>query len=137
MIAEANVPLDRLKSLCAQMIKVANEFRRCINQAKECHIRQIERIQRERDAALVAARVHEVDDPNGIGGQISSEVELAAVKKCANCNRDAMAECSLCRKTPYCSTFCQRKDWNSHQGICRTSSESTQQIMFLVDDQGQ
>lgn len=56
--------------------------------------------------------------------------------QCANCNREAMAECSLCRRTPYCSTFCQRKDWNAHQVECaRDPNEGTQQIMLLVEDQ--
>lgn len=65
MIAEANLPLDRLTTLCAQMTKATNDFRRCINEAKELHVRQIEKMQQERDAALLAARVHEDnDDPN-------------------------------------------------------------------------
>lgn len=65
MIAEANLPLDRLTTLCAQMTKATNDFRRCINEAKELHVRQIEKMQQERDAALLAARVHEdADDPN-------------------------------------------------------------------------
>lgn len=55
--------------------------------------------------------------------------------QCANCNREALAECSLCRRTPYCSTFCQRKDWNAHQVECTNPNETTQQIMLLVDDQ--
>lgn len=134
VVSEAIVPLDRLKTLCAQMTKATNEFRRCINEAKELHARQIDRIQRERDAALLAARVHgDVDDPNNIN-QIQG-VDMPASKKCANCNREALAECSLCRRTPYCSTFCQRKDWNAHQVECTNPNETTQQIMLLVDDQ--
>lgn len=62
------------------MTKATNEFRRCINEAKELHARQIDRIQRERDAALLAARVHgDVDDPNNIN-QIQG-VEMPASKK--------------------------------------------------------
>lgn len=63
-------------------------------------------------------------------------VVFFCVIQCANCNREAMAECSLCRRTPYCSTFCQRKDWNAHQVECtRDPNEATQQIMLLVDEQ--
>ena len=63
------------------MTKATNEFRRCINEAKELHVRQIERIQRERDAALLAARVHgDVDDPNNIANQIQG-VDMPAAKK--------------------------------------------------------
>lgn len=62
------------------MTKATNEFRRCINEAKELHARQIDRIQRERDAALLAARVHgDVDDPNNIN-QIQG-VDMPASKK--------------------------------------------------------
>lgn len=52
--------------------------------------------------------------------------------QCANCNRDAFAECSLCRRTPYCSTFCQSKDWNNHQVECDNSQGS---IMLIVQTQ--
>lgn len=52
-------------------------------------------------------------------------------KKCANCNRDAFAECSLCRRTPYCSTFCQRKDWGGHQVECVRDQAGS--IMLIVE----
>ncbi|XP_031617221.1 deformed epidermal autoregulatory factor 1 isoform X2 [Contarinia nasturtii] len=135
ILSESNIPYDRLKTICAQMTKATNEFRRCIMEVKEAHARQIDRLQRERDAALMAARVHaDVDDPNNV--QQMPGVEIPTTKKCANCNREAMAECSLCRRTPYCSTFCQRKDWNAHQVECtRDPNEATQQIMLLVDEQ--
>lgn len=61
------------------MTKATNEFRRCINEAKELHVRQIERMQREN--ALLSARVHnDVDDPNNIVNQIQG-VDLPASKK--------------------------------------------------------
>lgn len=57
--------------------------------------------------------------------------------QCANCNREALFECSLCRRTPYCSTFCQRKDWGSHQVECvRTVPADPgpqQSIMLIVE----
>ncbi|XP_055695489.1 deformed epidermal autoregulatory factor 1 isoform X2 [Lutzomyia longipalpis] len=133
-VAEGNIPLERLKTLCVQMAKTVADFRRYINEAQEIHAKQVERVQRERDAALIAARVHDIEDPNAIN--IGAGVDLNGAKKCANCNREALAECSLCRRTPYCSTFCQRKDWNSHQVECsRDPADGTQQIMLLVDDQ--
>lgn len=60
--------------------------------------------------------------------------------QCANCNREALAECSLCRRTPYCSTFCQRKDWSNHQVECVRDATGT--VMLIVEgsaphDQGQ
>lgn len=51
--------------------------------------------------------------------------------QCANCNREAFAECSLCRRTPYCSTFCQRKDWGSHQIECVRGAAET--VMLIVE----
>lgn len=62
------------------MTKATNEFRRCITEVKEAHARQIERLQRERDAALMAARVHaEVDDPNSVHQMPG--VEIPTTKK--------------------------------------------------------
>lgn len=112
-------------------------------------------MQRERDAAILAAS--NLDDPNNINNlnsQLPPGVEIPNKKvsnlittiqvpsfnfsfsfKCANCNREAMAECSLCRRTPYCSTFCQRKDWITHQNECARTADGTQQIMLIVDDQ--
>lgn len=68
-------------TLCATMTKATNDFRRCINEAKELQLRQIDKIQRERDQALLAARVHgDVDDPNNIGGQLPG-MDMPATKK--------------------------------------------------------
>lgn len=62
------------------MTKATNEFRRCITEVKEAHARQIERLQRERDAALMAARVHaDVDDPNNVHQMPG--VEIPTTKK--------------------------------------------------------
>lgn len=83
VLAECNVPYDRLKTICAQMTKATNEFRRCITEVKEAHARQIERLQRERDAALMAARVHaDVDDPNS--HHHMPGVEIPTTKKVRN-----------------------------------------------------
>lgn len=80
VLAESNIPYDRLKTICAQMTKATNEFRRCITEVKEAHARQIERLQRERDAALMAARVHaDVDDPNNVHQMPG--VEIPTTKK--------------------------------------------------------
>jgi deformed epidermal autoregulatory factor 1 len=75
VIAEANIPLDRLRSLSSQMFKALSDFKRCINEAKELHNRQIERLQRERDAALLAAS--QVEDPNS---QLPPGVEITNKK---------------------------------------------------------
>lgn len=41
-----------------------------------------------------------------------------------------MAECSICRRTPYCSIFCQRKDWAGHQVECVRGAET---VMLIVE----
>lgn len=67
------------------MTKATNDFRRCLAEVKELHTRQIERLQRERDAALVAARVHaDVDDPINIHQMPG--VEIQSTKKVSTCN---------------------------------------------------
>ena len=35
-----------------------------------------------------------------------------------NCGREALSECTGCHRVSYCSSFCQRKDWTSHQHAC-------------------
>lgn len=80
VIAEASVPFDRLKAICSQMTKATQDFRKYLSEVKDLHARQIERMQRERDAALMAARVHaDVDDPNNIHQMPG--VEIATTKK--------------------------------------------------------
>lgn len=62
------------------MTKATNEFRRCINEVRDIHSRQLDRMQRERDAALLAARVHaDVDDATNINQM--QGVEIANTKK--------------------------------------------------------
>lgn len=125
---------QRLRSIHEQMSKLVAEFKHTMNELRDQHAKQVEALTRDRDA-MMAVRVQEIDEKAGTAGG----VELNGMKKCANCNRDAMAECSLCRQTPYCSTFCQRKDWNAHQVKCcqdpLESQSPQQQIMLLVDEQ--
>lgn len=125
--------MEKLNSIYNQMTKLMVDFKRTMHEVRDQHAKQIEALTKERDA-MMATRVQEIDETAGTSGGVG--IELNGMKKCANCNRDAMAECSLCRRTPYCSTFCQRKDWNSHQVECsRDPLESAQQIMLLVDEQ--
>lgn len=72
---------DRLQALSSKMIKVATEFQRCINEARETQARQIELIQNERDLAIETARHQlETDDPLVVSGYDSVRNE-GAVKK--------------------------------------------------------
>jgi hypothetical protein len=69
--------------------------------------------------------------------QAVSHGEQFCCLQCANCNREAYAECSLCRRTPYCSTFCQRKDWASHQVECVRNATEPGSIMLIVESSEQ
>ncbi|XP_017138392.1 deformed epidermal autoregulatory factor 1 isoform X1 [Drosophila miranda] len=129
--------MKNIEHVYCTMVKATNDFKRLLNEMKQSYERRIEVLQKERDAAVSAMRVQvhaDIDDPN-ISGSLHGN-EIISAKKCANCNREALAECSLCRKTPYCSEFCQRKDWNAHQVECtRNPQATTQQVMLLIDDQ--
>ncbi|KAG5677398.1 hypothetical protein PVAND_007161 [Polypedilum vanderplanki] len=130
LLSEFNVPFERMRNIQKQLNQLNTDLKRCMDECKEIYLKHMERLQRERDTALLAAS--QIEDPNNINAQLPPGVEISN-KKCANCNRDAMAECSLCRRTPYCSTFCQRKDWITHQNECIRNNEPTQQIMLIVD----
>ncbi|XP_058053726.1 deformed epidermal autoregulatory factor 1 [Anopheles bellator] len=133
LLADASVPFEKMKTLCTQMAKLSQDLRKCIGEAQEFHNRQIDCMQRERDAAILT--VSQLEQEQNINSNCIPPGSIHANKKCANCNREALAECSLCRRTPYCSTFCQRKDWITHQNECvRSTQEPTHQIMLIVDE---
>ncbi|XP_017071261.1 deformed epidermal autoregulatory factor 1 isoform X1 [Drosophila eugracilis] len=136
-VLDTSQSMKNIEHVYCTMVKATNDFKRMLNDMKQNYERRIEVLQKERDAAVSAMRVQvhaDIDDPN-ISGSLHGN-EIISAKKCANCNREALAECSLCRKTPYCSEFCQRKDWNAHQVECtRNPQTTTQQVMLLIDDQ--
>ncbi|XP_034482211.1 deformed epidermal autoregulatory factor 1 isoform X1 [Drosophila innubila] len=136
-VLDSSQSMKNIEHVYCTMVKATGDFKRLLNDMKQNYERRIEVLQKERDAAVSAMRVQvhtDMDDPN-ISGSLHGN-EIISAKKCANCNREALAECSLCRKTPYCSEFCQRKDWNAHQVECaRNPQTTTQQVMLLIDDQ--
>ncbi|KAH8274545.1 hypothetical protein KR044_010095 [Drosophila immigrans] len=136
-VLDSSQSMKNIEHVYCTMVKATSDFKRLLNDMKQNYERRIEVLQKERDAAVSAMRVQvhtDIDDPN-ISGSLHGN-EIISAKKCANCNREALAECSLCRKTPYCSEFCQRKDWNAHQVECaRNPQTTTQQVMLLIDDQ--
>uniref|UniRef100_A0A182JDF0 Uncharacterized protein n=1 Tax=Anopheles atroparvus TaxID=41427 RepID=A0A182JDF0_ANOAO len=133
LLTENNLPFEKLKSFCTQLTKLAQEMRKSVIETQEFYNRQIDCMQRERDAAILT--VTQLEQEQNINSNCIPPGSIHANKKCANCNREALAECSLCRRTPYCSTFCQRKDWITHQNECvRSTQEPTHQIMLIVDE---
>ncbi|XP_044732644.1 deformed epidermal autoregulatory factor 1 isoform X2 [Chrysoperla carnea] len=138
--SDPNVALRRLEEMSNNMMRLASEFRRVVDEARELCVRQVERFSRDREAAVLAARVEaqvaalQPDSATTADSTLQPALDNDNHKKCANCNRDALAECSLCRRTPYCSTFCQRKDWTSHQVECvrAVTAETPQQSIMLI-----
>ncbi|KAB0795951.1 hypothetical protein PPYR_10012 [Photinus pyralis] len=138
---DPTIILKRLEEIATNINRQAAEFRRGIEEIREAWKNQSDKFQREKDAAILAARVEAQVAALQPDGNSDSTLQPALdnehQKKCANCNREALAECSLCRRTPYCSTFCQRKDWASHQVECvrGVSSDAApqQSIMLIVE----
>ncbi|XP_073957292.1 deformed epidermal autoregulatory factor 1-like [Choristoneura fumiferana] len=127
--------LKRLDDIGSTLVRLAGELKQCVEDVRMVSARQLERLEQERAAALLAASVGQVDEQAAL-----HSVDDAEAKKCANCNREASAECSLCRRTPYCSTYCQKKDWASHQIECLRSvptihADQHQSIMLIVESQ--
>ncbi|XP_013183574.1 deformed epidermal autoregulatory factor 1 isoform X2 [Amyelois transitella] len=132
--------LKRLEDISQGLVRLAGELKQCVEEVKIVSARQMDRMEQERATALLAASV----DAQVEAEQVSlHNVDDTEAKKCANCNREASAECSLCRRTPYCSTYCQKKDWASHQIECLRSvpaihaDTQQQSIMLIVESQHQ
>ena len=40
--------------------------------------------------------------------------------KCASCeSTDNLKQCARCKTVSYCSTMCQKMDWQTHKSVCR------------------
>ncbi|CAH0703171.1 unnamed protein product [Spodoptera exigua] len=133
--------LKRLDDIGQSLVRLASELKQCVEDVRVVNARQLERLEQERAAALLAASVDAHVDAEHVS---LHNVEDTEAKKCANCNREASAECSLCRRTPYCSTYCQKKDWAAHQIECLRSvptihadPQQHQSIMLIVESQHQ
>ncbi|KAL5242536.1 hypothetical protein ACI65C_009946 [Semiaphis heraclei] len=127
----------KLENMSSRMIKMVHHFRNSMRVAKYKWSTE----KQELLAELKRAKENSIENRNDFDVETISSVtaglqpsndDIPDAKKCANCNRDAFAECSLCRRTPYCSTFCQSKDWNNHQVECDNSQGS---IMLIVQTQ--
>nr|XP_034839804.1 deformed epidermal autoregulatory factor 1-like [Maniola hyperantus] len=136
-LPEMNRVLKRLEDVGHSLMQLSSELKQCVEDVRIMSARQFDRLEQERASAVLASVDASVDSE-----QVSlHSVDESVSKKCANCNREASAECSLCRRTPYCSTYCQKKDWASHQIEClrtvpaiHTDSEQHQSIMLIVEN---
>ncbi|XP_014366364.2 deformed epidermal autoregulatory factor 1 isoform X2 [Papilio machaon] len=139
-LPDLSTVLKRLEDIGQSLVRVASELKQCVEDVRIISTRQLERMEQERTSAILGTGVETEVDVEQV---TLHNVEDTVSKKCANCNREASAECSLCRRTPYCSTYCQKKDWSSHQIEClrsvpiHTDSTQHQSIMFIVESQHQ
>ncbi|XP_034828478.1 deformed epidermal autoregulatory factor 1-like [Maniola hyperantus] len=139
-LSDMNKVLKRLEDIGQTLMQLSSELKQCVEDVRIMSARQLDRLEQERASAILASVDASVE-----AEQVSlHSVDESVPKKCANCNREASAECSLCRRTPYCSTYCQKKDWASHQIEClrtvptiHADSQQHQSIMLIVESQHQ
>ncbi|XP_047543933.1 deformed epidermal autoregulatory factor 1 isoform X1 [Vanessa atalanta] len=144
VLPDMNKVLKRLEDIGQNLTRLSSEFKQCVEDVRVVSTRQLERLEQERTSAILAASVDAHVEAEQVSLHNVDESESKKVFQCANCNREASAECSLCRRTPYCSTYCQKKDWASHQIEClrsvpaiHTDSQQHQSIMLIVESQHQ
>ncbi|XP_077290226.1 deformed epidermal autoregulatory factor 1-like [Arctopsyche grandis] len=127
VLPDSNSLLKSLDDLNDHVTTFYSEFKRSLDKLRNTVVKMQES---EQTNAILATSVETSDSNN-------QNIEMSTFKKCANCNREASAECSLCQQTPYCSTFCQKKDWTAHQMECSrlvavTDHSNHQSIMLIV-----
>ncbi|XP_045509634.1 deformed epidermal autoregulatory factor 1 isoform X6 [Colias croceus] len=134
------VPVQKkMEELSQAVIKIYSELNLCKENIKAITSRFLERLEQERASSLLTTNVPAQAESDQVSLQNTEDEDN---KACANCNREASAECSLCRRTPYCSTWCQKKDWAAHQIEClrhapalHTDGSQHQSIMLIVESQ--
>lgn len=67
-----------MRNIQKQVTQLNNDLKRCMDECKEIYLKHIERLQRERDTALLAAS--QIEDPNNINAQLPPGVEISNKK---------------------------------------------------------
>lgn len=67
-----------MRNIQKQLSQLNNDLKRCMDECKEIYTKQVERLQRERDTALLAAS--QMEDPNNISTQLPPGVEISNKK---------------------------------------------------------
>lgn len=78
VLSEFNVPFERMRNIQKQVTQLNNDLKRCMDECKDIYLKHIERLQRERDTALLAAS--QIEDPNNINAQLPPGVEISNKK---------------------------------------------------------
>lgn len=144
-VSEAQILLDGLRDKTRQETlnlrqKLQQEKDEALTQAKiEA---QLSNIAKSSEGFLVQVREDDGNQslqPIMLDSLISSVPALnpappinGVQKKCVNCNRESDFECSGCQNRAYCSSFCQRRDWPSHQADCGRSSPTQEDPLNTV-----
>lgn len=72
------MPLERMRTIQKQVNQLNNDMNRCMDECKDIYTKHVERLQRERDTALLAAS--QIEDPNNISAQLPPGVEISNKK---------------------------------------------------------
>jgi len=83
VLSEFNVPFERMRNIQKQINQLSSDLKRCMDECKEIYLKHIERLQRERDTALLAAS--QIEDPNNINAQLPPGVEISNKKVRSQC----------------------------------------------------
>jgi len=78
VLAEFNVPFERMRNIQKQLNQLSSDLKRSMDDCKEIYTKHMERLQRERDTALLAAS--QMEDPNNINAQLPPGVEISNKK---------------------------------------------------------
>lgn len=67
-----------MRNIQKQLTQLNTDLKRCMDDCKEIYTKHVERLQRERDTALIAAS--QMEDPNNISAQLPPGVEISNKK---------------------------------------------------------
>lgn len=67
-----------MRNIQKQMNQLNTDLKRCMDDCKDIYTKHFERLQRERDTALIAAS--QMEDPNNISAQLPPGVEISNKK---------------------------------------------------------
>lgn len=67
-----------MRNIQKQLNQLNNDLKRCMDECKDIYTKHVERLQRERDTALLAAS--QMEDPNNISAQLPPGVEISNKK---------------------------------------------------------
>jgi len=89
------------------------ELKKAVNAAEEKANDALSLANQRMDQAVQEARRKATEETSSI-----INLQDASKENCWNCGRKANETCSGCNHARYCGSFCQHKDWDTHQKDC-------------------